>query len=117
MSLDGPKFTVGQRFFYDGIEYEILGGNRCDGDMIIRFRLPGGAWCTPTIAHSLILLDFKYQVEENNYGENGKIQRASGGWYLIGAVIRALREVGWQKKAEEIRAEVEKAKRKRLGGE
>ena len=61
------KFEVGDQFKHGGVEYRVIEGRNAIGDMIMEFRLPGSDWHRPKIVHSLILTDFKYQVEDNNY--------------------------------------------------
>lgn len=98
------RFEAGQTFIYDNIHYHILAGNRCPGDLVIEFSVDGYNWKRPTITHSLILFCFKWQVEENNYGKEGKIKRGQGGEYLIGSLRRAIKW-GWQDEAKHIEAE------------
>lgn len=101
MRLEG--FYAGQEFEFDGVQYRILPGNRCRDDLVLEFRVVG--WHRPKIAHTLILCDFKFQVEQNNYGPNGKIQKARGGWYLIDAIKSACHRNGWRVVANRIENE------------
>lgn len=102
-------FYAGQEFEHDGVQYRVLAGRHCEGDLVIQFRVAG--WHQPAIAHSLILTDFKFQVEENNYGRNGKIKRGKqGGWYLIEALKSACRPSnGWRIVASRIKNERKKS--------
>jgi hypothetical protein len=94
------KFWPGQEFEHDGVQYRVLVGDRCEDDMVLEFRVAG--WHRPKIAHSLIAVEFKFQVEENNYGRHGKIKRGGrGGWMLIDAIKEACR-YGWETVAERI---------------
>jgi len=92
-------FYAGQTFNYKSVEYRVIEGNRCDGDLVLEFRVNG--WHRPTIAHTMILAAFKHQVEENNYGPSGKISRGQGGQYLLDAITRACKN-GWRLEAEVI---------------
>jgi hypothetical protein len=92
-------FYAGQEFEYKGIHYRIRSGDRCDGDLVLEFYVTG--WHRPAIAHTYILTSFKYQVEENNYGDNGKVKRGLGGWYLLKKIRMACLN-GWKAEAEEI---------------
>lgn len=93
------QFYAGQTFVHDNVSYRILKGNRCDGDLVIEFMVNG--WHRPKIAHTLILENFKFQVEENNYGSNGKIKKGRGGWYLLDSVRSAAMN-GWEDDALKI---------------
>lgn len=104
------NFAVGNNFSDGAFEYRVVAGKNCEGDMIIECRLPGSGWHRPKISHTLILVNFKFQVEENNYGANGKKKRGRGGWYLLEKIRRACLN-GWEVEAEEIarqRAELKK---------
>lgn len=103
-------FYAGQTFAHDGIQYRVLEGTRCKGDLVLEFFLNG--WHRPKIAHTLILAAFKHQVEENNYGPEGQIKRAEGGRYLLKSIERAC-VGGWQLEAETIQQERLKAQRRR----
>lgn len=104
-------FYAGQVFDHEGVRYRIIKGNRCDGDLIIEFSCVG--WCRPTIAHNQILTDFKYQVEENNYGNNGKVTRGRGGLYLMESIWRACQN-GWRSEAAMTRRQREEKARREL---
>jgi hypothetical protein len=107
------KFAPGQEFERNGVQYRVLSGDRCEGDMVLEFRVAG--WHRPTIAHSLIAIEFKFQVEQNNYGPNGKLRKGGrGGWMLIDAIKEACR-YGWESVAERILGERERAARRREG--
>ena len=93
------RFYAGQQFERDGIEYRVLPGNRCDGDLVIEFKVNG--WHRPKIAHTMILTAFKFQVEENNYGQSGKVKSGRGGWYLLEKIKRACL-YGWQQEVDAI---------------
>jgi hypothetical protein len=60
----------------------------------------------------LILNDFKSQVEENNYGRNGEIQKGEG-WRKLSRAIEDARRYGWKRIAQEIEQEKQAALRKR----
>lgn len=108
------KFAPGQEFEHNGVQYRVLAGYRCEGDMVLEFRVVG--WHRPTIAHSLIAAEFKFQVEENNYGRNGKIKRGGrGGWMLVDAIKEACK-YGWGSVAERIAGQRERAATRRDGG-
>lgn len=94
-------FYVGSTFTYGGVSYRVLAGRYCDGDMIIEFSTDSGqTWHRPHIAHTLILAEFKYYVEENNYPRS---DRWKGGQYLLDAITRATADgTGWQAEAERI---------------
>lgn len=100
------NFYSGQSFEYASVRYRVRNGNRCEGDLVIEFSTDGGrSWHRPAIAHTLILIDFKYQVEENNYGALGKIKRGGlGGWKLLQAIMAAVSN-GWESEAEKIKRE------------
>lgn len=105
------KFEPGAVFEYGGVCYRVRKGNRCDGDMVIEFCVTG--WHRPTIAHTLILSEFKFQVDHNNYGPNGKIRRGGrGGWMLIDAIKEACR-YGWEGVAARIFGERQRAEARR----
>ena len=93
------KFYEGMTFQNHNVTYRVRKGNRCDGDLVIEFKVDG--WYMPPIAHTYILTNFKFQVEENNYGENGKVKKGRGGWYLLDK-IRSAAMHGWQQGADEI---------------
>lgn len=78
------KFFPGLSFAEMGIHFRVSRGNRCEGDMVMDISIDGKKWIRPTISHTFILTEFKYQVEENNYGKDGKIKRGGeGGEYLM----------------------------------
>jgi hypothetical protein len=94
------RFIVGMEFEHGGILYRVLKGNRREGDMVLEFRTVQVGWHRPRIAHTMILLDFKYQVEENNYPK----PRYQGGEKLMKAMWYAVLE-GWELQAAEIAQE------------
>lgn len=96
------NFEPGLQFVHDRVCYRVVSGDRCEGDMVIEFSLDGVRWHRPSIAHSEILISFKFQVEENNYGANGKVKRGRGGWYLLDSIKSACRN-GWEAEAKRIR--------------
>ncbi len=65
--------------------------------MIISFTAPPDY--TPTIAHTLILFEFKCQVEDNNYPP------PLLGWKKLHQALLDARTVGWEKIAEMIKQE------------
>lgn len=93
------NFEAGQFFSYKGVDYRIINGKNGKGDLVIEFRVNGGAWHRPHIAHTMILTSFKFQVEQNNYGENGSVKKGRGGWYLLDKLKRACIH-GWKQEAE-----------------
>ena len=113
--MNSGKFPVGWTLSKDGIHYRVMLGNRCHGDRVIEIKTDG--WVRPRIAHTLLMADFKYQVEENNYGsgENGspigKVQCGSGWNYLKWALIDAF-HAGWEAVAARIDREVATKKAK-----
>lgn len=109
--MSEQRFHAGQEFSYAGVQYRVLQGTRCDGDLVIEFSLPPG-WHRPAIAHTLILAEFKYQVEENNYGAEGKVQRGQGGWYLLSAIKEAC-DFGWAHVAQRVKDQRLAAERRR----
>lgn len=79
------RFHAGQEFEHCGVRYRIRAGNRRPvGDLIIEFQVVG--WHRPTIAHTLILAAFKYQVEEHNYPRPHYL----GGKKLIDALLSSM---------------------------
>lgn len=100
-------FYAGQEFAHKGVRYRVREGTRCQGDIVLEFCIDG--WYRPHIAHTFILAAFKYQVEENNYGKEGKIKRGFGGAYLLDALKRACVN-GWQLEAEVIEQQRNKIK-------
>ena len=112
------KFKAGMTIECDNVEFEILKGDNCDGDMRIRIRIWGpkgpSEWHTPRMSLMMILAAFKYAVEENNYGpENGKIQRGDGGEYLLERLNYAMRTGDWETVIAETRRDAEAAKARR----
>lgn len=99
------RFSVGDQFMKDGIEYRVVAGNRCDGDMVIEWRQIRQGWHRPSLSHTFILTSFKYQVEQNNYGVNGKIKRGKGGRYLLEAVEGACLH-GWEHEVLKVERQV-----------
>jgi len=85
------RFCDGDAFIYDRVRYRVRAGVYCDDDMIIDFSFDGKTWHTPSIGHSLILVAFKFAVEENNYGKRGKIKSGRG----VGLLLDAQKGVGW----------------------
>lgn len=107
-----PVFRVGDVIRDGVITYRVIQGRHCPGDMVIQFTLDGHNWVTPKISHTLILADFKWQVEENNYGRAGQIMRGKGGQKLLDRINYACR-FGW-KEAAEITAEERARKEQRV---
>lgn len=99
MKIEQP-FYPGQQFVYGGVEYRIEQGNRRPGDLLLLFRTLESGWHAPTIAHSIICLAVKWQVEENNYPR----PRFQGGFKLLRAVAIGLMNA--QTAIEEIEMEV-----------
>lgn len=106
------QFRAGDEFTFAGVQYRVVRGRRCDGDLILQFRLPGSDWHTPAIAHTLILTALKWQVEENNYGADGKVKHGQGGWYLFDRITDAALN-DWRGAADKTTREAETAKERR----
>jgi hypothetical protein len=111
---DKPKFYIGQKFERDGVIYRVRAGNRCEGDMVLEFYLVRSGWHRPTIAHTCILADFKSQVEENNYGQNGRVKKGLGALFLQKRIEEAFTG-GWlvaaNRTAQEVRVKQEERER------
>lgn len=110
--LTKQQFYAGQVFVHDGIEYRILAGNRCAGDLVLEFRQLYNGWFRPKIAHTLILVAFKSQVEENNYGPHGEVKPGNGYRYLWWALRSAAMD-GWQGAASRVLGEARQARERR----
>ena len=97
-------FYAGQSFSsHNGrIEYRILAGDRCDGDLVLEFRIDRGNWIMPRIEHTLILATFKGQVEENNYPQSKGYE---GCWRLLKAIGNAVLCNDWKAEAKKIEGE------------
>lgn len=112
------KFPVGWKFTKDGIHYRVVVGERprCEGDRVIDIKTDG--WVRPKIEHTLLMADFKYHVEENNYGSGkngspvGGVMRASGWQKLKWALIDTF-SAGWETVAARIDREAKDAAERR----
>jgi hypothetical protein len=85
------RYPIGRTIDIDGWRYRVVAGTRCDGDKVIEFSPPGSSsWYRPPISHMVVLFNCKIEVEENNYGKDGKILSASGKRLLYEAILAGM---------------------------
>jgi hypothetical protein len=105
------EFKIGDTWTVGNIRYRVVAGTRCAGDKVLQFSTGYYddssvlRWCTPPISHTLILVNFKFEVEENNYGANGRVVIGQGGKYLLDRILSSS-VLGWRAVADKIAEQV-----------